>query len=262
MKTLNGIQRFSTPSLKSCQQILTVWCHNCPFRNTVHTFAKYYHLITFLGAHSMAVRYGGRLPKNWERLSIVSVGYILVRRVVFSKYDIVDDSRNLFSCRCLSRMFTNFLAFLSVTIPSSDQTVLVSTMWRAVCRLPTILRNVKSAWISLLISSFTWFREYLFQGFSGPHVAHVAPWSDTCQMILGDARMHSSVTWVVTAKLRFGGSSAGAFAPKARGVFELDVSVRKEVFQWRHVATIPYAARIVLRPGGKHAAVGMPCRCK
>lgn len=49
------------------------------------------------------------------------------------------------------------------------------------------------------------------------------------EIILGDARMHPSVTWVVTDKLRFGQRSAGAFAPKARGVFDFDVSVRKEV---------------------------------
>lgn len=52
--------------------------------------------------------------------------------------------------------------------------------------------------------------------------------SDTyiVQIVLGDRRLSPSISWTVTTTLRFSDTDAAVFAPKARGVFDFDVSVK------------------------------------
>lgn len=52
--------------------------------------------------------------------------------------------------------------------------------------------------------------------------------SDTyvVQIVLGDRRLSPSISWTVTTELQFSDKDAAVFAPKPRGVFDFDVSVK------------------------------------
>lgn len=49
------------------------------------------------------------------------------------------------------------------------------------------------------------------------------------EVVLGDERLKSSKTWVVTDSLRFKDQDASDFKPAPRGVFDFDVSVKKHL---------------------------------
>lgn len=55
--------------------------------------------------------------------------------------------------------------------------------------------------------------------------------SDTyaVHVVLGDRRLAPSVTWTVTPAMQFADADAAVFAPKARGVFDFDVSVKSRL---------------------------------